>query len=106
MLLADKIIGINRIRDYSESDVVYTYKMSRSRFYATTQMPGLTVLTQAVVDGVMWYTVECSPEVAKELRQTGAENFAGKFYEHTSVTTDKFDISEDFYVFARVKWSE
>lgn len=104
MLLADRIISINRMKDYSESDVLYTYKMLRNRYYGTTIK--LKVLAQAVVDGVMWYTVECSPEVAKELRQTGAENFVGKFYEHTGTTTDKFDISEDFYVFARVKWSE
>ena len=102
---ADQIISINRMRDYAESDVVYTHKMLKSRYYGSLPMPGLVVLAQAPVDGVMWYTVECSIAVGKELRQIGAESFVGKFYEHTSTMTDKFDISEDFYVFARVKWS-
>lgn len=106
MIFADYITHISRHQDYSLDDVTLTYKLLKNRYYALPARPSLVVLTQAIVDGVMWYTVECSPEVAKELRQVGAESFAGKFYEHTSVITDKFDISEDFYVFARVKWSE
>ena len=103
---ADYLISIrSATEDYSKTDLLFTYTILKER-YARLQIPRLRVLTQATVDGVMWYTVECSPAVAKELRQTGAESFAGKFYEHTSTVTDKFDISEDFYVFARVKWSD
>ena len=76
---ADYLISIrSATEDYSKTDLLFTYTILKER-YARLQIPRLRVLTQATVDGVMWYTVECSPAVAKELRQTGAESFAGKF---------------------------
>ena len=109
MIFADHVLSIKRRKD-AEEDVIRAHKITykiikNSRYgYIGQPAPALIVITQAPVDGVMWYTVECTPAVAAELRQVGAENFVGKFYEHTSTLTDKFDISEDFYAFAQIKW--
>ena len=66
MIFVDYITHISRADD-TNPDTVLTYKLLKNRYYALPAQPSLVVLTQAIVDGVMWYTVECSPAVAKEL---------------------------------------
>ena len=63
-------------------------------------------LTQAPVDGTMWYTVKCNSEVARWLRDNQDVNHC---YEHIEpswhVERNTFDISEALYIQLGLKWS-
>lgn len=62
-------------------------------------------LTQAPVDGVMWYTIKCNSEVANWLRDHQGDHC----YEHVDqswhVERQTFDVSETMYIQIGLKWS-
>lgn len=66
--------------------------------------PPFKKLTQATVDGELWYTVKCKPEVASWIR-TQAKSL---WYEHIDanwyVYKNTFDINEKLYTAIGIKF--
>ena len=59
-----------------------------------------------IVDNSTWYTISCSKEVAKWIRETYSESNDDKWYEHKSTRFPRslFDIHEKIYTILSLKW--
>ena len=107
MMLADYVFSVTPSRTiYRQEEEFFTFKILKNRTHGTFTINELkfNTITSAPVDGVMWYTVECSRDIAAELRRVAAENFPGQIYEHSSVMVDTFDLGNELYIFAKLKW--
>ncbi len=64
------------------------------------------VITQAKVDNIPFYTVQCSKPIADWIRQQPREN--DDWYQHIDqnwyVDRTMFDISEEFYMMLKLRW--
>ena len=64
------------------------------------------IIAKAKVDNKQWYTVKCSRDVAKWVRQQPDEHI--QWYQHIDqkwmIDHTMFDIDEDLYLMLRLKW--
>lgn len=61
------------------------------------------------VDNSTWYTITCTLEVAKWIRETYSDSNDDKWYEHKNINTwgyrqSVFDIHEKIYTMLSLKW--
>lgn len=64
-------------------------------------------ITSARVDGEMWYTIQCVPEVSKWIRTH--EEHEGTQWDQLIdnnwvVFFNKFDVHEEFYMLLKLRW--
>jgi hypothetical protein len=66
----------------------------------------LNVIDKSLVDGELWYTVKCSDEAARSLR----EQWDDKWYQHIDnnwyTVKNTFDIDEETYIMLKLRWGK
>ena len=76
----------------------------------TVQMTGRSdptkfqILSRALVDGSVWYTVDCLPDVSAWIRQQPKELQHEHIDSNWVVYYNKYDIHEKLYTILALKW--
>lgn len=64
------------------------------------------VISSADVDGAPWFTISCSKEVSKWIRENGTENT--EWFEHIdgqwNIYSNMFDVSQDMLSLIKLSW--
>ena len=66
----------------------------------------LTVMDKSLVDGEPWYTVRCSKEAAKWLREQWEETWHQHIDHNWYTIANTFDVNEETYIMLKLQWGE
>lgn len=68
--------------------------------------PKFSILTTTTVDNSTWYTISCTDEVAKWIRETYADSNNDTWYSHRGLRyrRQRFDIHEKIYTMLSLRW--
>jgi hypothetical protein len=86
---------------------MHTHAMSKSQTYAGIySVPAYVTVDSALVDDVMWYTIDCTRDVAVWIRDQNSE----LYYSHTApvyakVYGNKFDLHSSLYLMLGLVWT-
>lgn len=66
----------------------------------------IIVMDKALVDGTPWYTVRCSREAAKWLREQREEAWHQHIDHNWYTVANTFDVDEETYIMLKLQWGE